>query len=199
MDPDTNTSEASAMQTRRRLHSAAVRLIAGGEAASVRAITREAGITEGALYRHYKGRSELTAAVFRELVAPMIAEKEALVAMRAPVRDRIREWVRCTFARFDRDPDGFAYVFLSDEAVDGVDAATVGRQGALFAELVEQGRSEGALREMDRSIATALFVGLLLAVPTRIRGGALAGPASVHVDAVADAAWRVLAVDGLGG
>jgi AcrR family transcriptional regulator len=196
MDLDTNTSEASAMQTRRRLHSAAVRLIAGGEAASVRAITREAGITEGALYRHYKGRSELTAAVFRELVAPMIAEKEALVAMRAPVRDRIREWVRCTFARFDREPDGFAYVLLSDEALDGVDEVTVGRQGALFGELIEQGRSEGALREMDRSIATSLFVGLLLAVPTRIRGGALAGPASVHVDAVADAAWRVLAVDG---
>lgn len=199
MDPDTNTSEASAMQTRRRLHSAAVRLIAGGEAASVRAITREAGITEGALYRHYKGRSELTAAVFRELVAPMIAEKEALVAMRAPVRDRIREWVRCTFARFDRDPDGFAYVFLSDEALDGVDEVTVGRQGALFGELIEQGQREGVLREMDRGLATALFVGLLLAVPTRIRGGALAGPASVHVDAVADAAWRVLAVDALGG
>jgi AcrR family transcriptional regulator len=194
MDPDTYTSEGSALETRRRLHSAAVRLIAGGEAASVRAITREAGITEGALYRHYKGRSELTAAVFRELVAPMIAEKEALVAMRAPVRDRIREWVRCTYARFDRDPDGFAYVFLSDEAVDGVDAVTVGRQGALFGELIEQGQREGALREMDRALATALFVGLLLAAPTRIRSGALAGPASVHVDAVADAAWRVLAM-----
>lgn len=194
MDPDTYTSEGSALETRRRLHSAAVRLIAGGEAASVRAITREAGITEGALYRHYKGRSELTAAVFRELVAPMIAEKESLVAMRAPVRDRIREWVRCTYARFDRDPDGFAYVFLSDEAVDGVDATTVGRQGALFSELIEQGQREGALREMDRALATALFVGLLLAAPTRIRSGALEGPASVHVDAVADAAWRVLAV-----
>lgn len=200
--------DGSALDTRRRLHAAAVRLTGGGGSggggggggggASVRAITREAGVTEGTLYRHYKGRTELLAAVFRELVTPMIAEKESLVAMRAPVRDRLREWVRCTYARFDRDPDGFAYVFLSDE-VAGVDVETAGRQDALFAELIGQGQREGMLREMDAELATTLFIGLLLAVPTRIRGGGLAGPATAHVDAVAEAAWRVLAVEGSGG
>jgi AcrR family transcriptional regulator len=143
-----------------------------------------AGLTEGALYRHYESREDLLADLFTTLVEPMITEKLNIVAMRAPIRDRLREWVRCTFASFDRDPLGFAYVLLTPLPLSPAHAKLAGRQSALFLELFEQGRKEHQLRDLDPALASALFVGLLLAVPQRIRSKRLKGPASQYIDEV---------------
>jgi AcrR family transcriptional regulator len=180
--------------TRIRLHEAALYLVAReGPGASVRAIARRAGVTEGALYRHYKNRDALLAAVFFELVEPMVTEKENLVAMRAPVRDRLREWVRCTYARFDDNPDAFAYIFLTDHDFPREHARLSGRQSELARQLLEQGRSEGVMRPMDPELAAAIFVGLLLGVPERVRSGRLTGPASRYTDEISRAIWLALA------
>ena len=180
--------------TRRRLHAAAVRsVVERGAERSVRKIAGRAGITGAALYRHYSGLEELFGAVFQELVGPMIAEKENLVAMRAPVRDRLREWVRCTYATFDRSPDAFAYVFLSDRPLPERLRPLAHRQSELFGDLLAQGRREGTIRRMDDAVATSLFVGLLLSIPARLRDGAVDGPAAAHVAEVDRAIWLVLA------
>lgn len=188
-----NASPIPPPDTRTRLHQAALRLVAReGPDASVRAIAKAAGVTEGALYRHYKSRDDLLGAVFAELIDPMVAEKENLVAMRAPVRDRLREWVRCTYARFDKDPDAFAYVFLTAHDLPKKHRSLYGRQSALLAQLFEEGREEGVLRDLDPAIASTLFVGLLLSVPTRVRQKVLPKPAVQYTDEVARAVWLTL-------
>jgi AcrR family transcriptional regulator len=182
--------------TRSRLHLAATHLVARqGPGASVRAIAKRAGVTEGALYRHYTSRDNLLGAVFAELIEPMIAEKQALVATPAPTRDRLREWIRCTYASFDRDPDGFAYVFLTNHDLPPEHAHLAGLQRGLLRRLIAQGRDEGVLRDMPEDLAATLFIALLLGVPARVRKGGLPNPASGYVDEVARAVWRVLAKD----
>lgn len=188
-----STVPAGNVGTRERLHRAALHLVdRHGPAASVRAIAREAGVTEGALYRHYPSREHLLAAVYVELVAPMIAEKENLVAMRVPMRDRLREWIRCTYVRFDRDPAAFAYIFLTqhDLPADLIGVSAV--QSSLFKRLVEDGKSLGEIGDIPTDLASAIFVGLLLTVPAQIRRGSLAGPAEQHVDEIARVAWLAL-------
>lgn len=181
--------------TRTRLHEAALRVVAqSGPAASVRAIAKAAGLTEGALYRHYPSRDHLLGAVFAELIEPMIAEKEALVAMRAPIRDRLREWVRCTYARFDKSPEGFAYIFLTDHDFPKEFAKLSGKQSALLRALIAQGQAEGELRDLPESLAATLMIGQLLAVPAAIYRRSLKKPAMQYVDEVADAIWRTLGV-----
>lgn len=178
---------------RERLHRSAIEVVGReGAGASVRAIAADAGVSEGALYRHYQSREHLLAAVLAELIEPMVAEKETLVAMRAPMRDRLREWVRSTYARFDLDPVAFGYVFLTDLPLPAMTEPVIGRQSALFGELFKQGRDSGELREMPVALASGLFVGLLLSVPKGLRAGRLRGKASRHVDEVSDAVWRVL-------
>jgi len=173
-----------------RLHAAALQQVAShGPLASVRSITKAAGVTEGALYRHYESRGHLLGAVFAELVRPMVAEKEALVAMRAPIDDRLREWVRCTYARFDKDPDGFAYIFLTTHTLPKEYQRLSGRQSELLRELLAQGQALGVVRSIPADVAAALFVGLLLSVPTQIRQGGLKKPALNYVDEVARAIW----------
>lgn len=182
--------------TRDRIHRATIHAVAtAGAAASVRAIAKVAGLTEGALYRHYTGRDQLLMAVYAELVEPMIVEKENLLAMRAPLRDKIREWVRCTYASFDRDPAGFAFVFLTEHATPAADPRLVGRQSTIFLDLIRQGRAVGEIRAIDPELAAALFIGLLLGVPRRIRAAGLRGPASRYIDEVAHATWLMLTSD----
>ena len=180
--------------TRRRLHAAAVRsVVERGAEQTVRKVAGRAGVTGAALYRHYSGLEELYGAVFEELVGPMIAEKQNLVSMRAPVRDRLREWVRCTYACFDRNADAFAYVFLSDRPLPERLVPLAHRQSELLAELLAQGRAEGALRKVTGAVAVRLFVGLLLSIPAGIREAAVDGPASAHIDEVDRAIWLTLA------
>ena len=185
--------------TRDRLHEAAIRLVGQDrEDVSVRAIAKEAGLSEGSLYRHYSSRDELLGAVFAEQIEPMIAHKEALVAMRASIEDRLREWVRSTYERFDRDPDGFAFVFLRSHHLPAQYTHIAGRQSRLLIELIGQGQREGKVRAMPAELAATIFIGLLLGVPERIRGGVLRAPALGYTDEIAGAIWRSLAVSGFG-
>ncbi len=179
--------------TRTRLHRAATHLVSrDGPAASVRAIARHAGVTEGALYRHYDSREDLLGAVFAELIDPMVTEKRMLVEMRAPIRDRLREWIRCTYARFDTDPDAFAYVFLTDHDLPRRYAGLAGLQRSMLRTLMVQARAEGLLGTLSEDLAATLFVGLLLSVPEGIRAGKLPKPAMQYVDHVAQAVWCTL-------
>ena len=190
-------SKPAQRDTKHRLHEAALRLVVTETTdPSVRAIARAAGVSEGALYRHYASREELFGAIYAELVAPMIAHKEGLVAMRAPIADRLREWVRSTYERFDRDPDGFAYIFLTTHNLPERYASIAGRQSSLFKELVRQGQGEGTLRPMPPELAAGLFAGLLRIVPERVRVGALPAPASAYTDDVFGAVWAVLGAEG---
>lgn len=179
--------------TRARLHRAATYLVAReGPGASVRAIARRAGVTEGALYRHYQNREDMLGAIFAELIEPMVTEKQLLVDMRAPLRDRFREWIRCTYARFDKDPDGFAYVFLTDHDFPPRYAPLAGVQSSMIRTMMTQARAEGMLGEMSEDLAATLFVGLLLSVPEGIRAGKLPEPALRYVDHATRAVWCML-------
>ncbi|MEZ6317624.1 MAG: TetR/AcrR family transcriptional regulator [Phycisphaerales bacterium] len=170
-----------------------MRLVAKqGPDASVRAIAKEAGLSEGALYRHYDSREALLGAVFIELIEPMIAHKEGLVAMRAPIDDRLREWVRSTYDQFDKDPNGFAFTFLTNHDLSDKYTQIAGRQSGLLKELLRQGQAEGRVRDMSIDLAAGMFVGLLLSVPERILRGILPAPAKDYTDEIAQAVWRCL-------
>lgn len=191
-----SASNSGEENTKDRLHGAALRLVArDGAGASVRAIAREAGVSEGALYRHYKSREHLMGAVFEDLVRPMIIQKEGLLAMRAPLHDRLREWIRCTYVGFDRDPDGFAFVLLTDHALPSDIAHIKGRQSQLLTGLLSEGQNAGILRPLPIALARAMFIGLLLSVPTRVLNTELQGPASTYTDEIARAIWLALAND----
>ena len=182
--------------TKERLEAAAMHAVnrRGRRAASVRSITRAAGVTEGALYRHYKSKDALLAAVYDRVVAGMIEEKRALVEGRGPMRERLRDWIRLTYRSFDADPDGFAFVFLSDAgAVPRRPGGIPPRaQSGLFTELVRKGQASSELRPLVPELAAAHFTALMLNVPRLIRAGTLAGPAAKYVEEIAGAAWCVL-------
>ncbi len=190
--------QQSGSTTRENLVAAAVRLAAaqGTDTTSVRSIAREAGVTEAMLYRHFKNKQDLWLDIYTRIVDDMIEEKKSLLHDSAPIRERLREWVRLTYAYYDDNPDAFTYVLLLPHSFAEALGDTCTRQGHLLLELIAEGQHSGECRPLDPQLALTLFSGLLLSVPRLINEGRLEGPATSHVDDVAAAAWRVLGQSG---
>lgn len=187
----------TAKNTKTILAQSIVYLVArGGEqAATIRAIAERTGVTEGAVYRHYRSKAELRWQAYKQIVEEMIREKQHLAFSPAPVREKLHEWVRLTYAYFDRYPDAFTYVLLVPLPQPLSQEQIATHQGRLFMALMTEARDSGAIRDVSPQMALSHFTGVMLNVPRLINEGTLQGLASSHVDEVADSIWRILRPD----
>ena len=176
------------------LAAAAVRLVAsrGAKATTIREIARETGVTEGAIYRHYPSKEELYWHAYQGIVDEMVGEEKPLVTGTAHLRHRLREWIRLSYAYYDRSPEAFSYVLLTPHVVSASRLETTTIQGSLFMEMIRRASASGEVRAISPELALSHFSGLLLNVPRLINEGRLEGPASRYVEEVAGVAWRVL-------
>ncbi|MCA9311302.1 MAG: TetR/AcrR family transcriptional regulator [Phycisphaerales bacterium] len=183
--------------TRDNLIAAAVRLAAAhGTDASVRTITREAGVTEAMLYRHFKNKDDLWRDIYTRIVTEMIDEKRALMHTDEPLSVRLREWIRLTYAYYDGNRDAFTYVLLMPHAFTEKLGTVCTRQGEMLRDLIVKGqRADECRADLDPDLAVSHFGGLMLNIPRLINAGQLPGPAMRHVDDVADAVHRVLGLN----
>ena len=180
--------------TKEELVHATIRLASRGgmEAASVRSITREAGVTEGALYRHYRSKEQLWVEVYTRIVEAMAEDKAVLLEADLPAREQLGEWIRLTYAYYDGNRDAFNYVLLAPKSLADSLGEVYTRQGRLFTELFTRLSAKGEVRQMDPKLAMALFAGIVLTVPRLVNEGGLEPLASGYTEEITDAVWRVL-------
>lgn len=175
---------------------AAIRVVAqqGVNGASVRRIASEAGVTEGALYRHFASKDDLCAQAYRQIVADMAGEKERILASPAPVHEKLRDWIRVSFAYYDRYPDAFTYVLLT--AHGDVEDDITRRQGRMLTQLLARAIGGGEVPPMDPAVAMSHVTGVMLNIPRLINDGTLTSPAMDYVDAATVAVWGIFGLDG---
>jgi AcrR family transcriptional regulator len=180
--------------TKEELVNATIKLASRGgmEAASVRSITREAGVTEGALYRHYRSKEQLWVEVYTRIVEAMAEDKAVLLDAELPARECLGEWIRLTYVYYDGNRDAFNYVLLAPKSLADSLGEVYKRQGRLFMELFTRLSARGEVRELDPKLALAIFGGIVLAVPRLVNEGGLEPPASGYVEEITDAVWRAL-------
>ncbi|QDU72127.1 TetR/AcrR family transcriptional regulator [Mucisphaera calidilacus] len=191
------TGDVHELGTRHALTEAALRLARDGgmDKASVRSITREAGVTEATLYRHFQNKSALWEEIYKTIVLEMIREKQELVDADQPFRQRLRRWVELTYNYYDGNVDAFTYVLLMPRAYAERLGDIYYVQGRLLRRLLADGMTEGNCEGMDLDLAVTMVTGLMLNVPRRINEEKLQGPALHYCDRVADAIFRVLGCD----
>jgi AcrR family transcriptional regulator len=179
--------------TKAELVAAAVRLGARGgpTAITIRAIAHEAGITDAAVYRHYRSKEELLCHAYAVIIDGMISEKQHLVTSNAPLPEKLREWVRLSYASFDRDPEAFMFALATPHVAPQSEHVATTGHGGLFLELFERARAAGEVRPCLPELAISLFSGVVLSVPRMVNEGTLEGPAGAYVDEVSGAAWRI--------
>jgi AcrR family transcriptional regulator len=167
----------------------------GTGAATIDAIARRVGITQGAIYRHYRSKEELAWDAYRQIVEEMIEEKKHLLESKASFQTSLYEWIRLTFEYFDRDPEAFTYVLLvSHLNVAPSHQEITHRQSELFLKLIRQAQANGEARLIAPELALCHFTGLMLNVPRLINEGVLPRPAIAYLSEISDQMWRVLGV-----
>jgi len=182
-------------KSKERLIRATARLAATGglHGLTVQAIAREVGFTDGAMYRHYRSKEELLWAAYEWYLSEMILEKKRLAAEDRFIDEKLREWVRLTYAYFDRDPEAFSFVLLTPHPQPTLEEhyELLTAQGRQFTAMIECAQAAGEVRPMPTGVALSHFSGLMLNVPRLIREGQLDKPAVQYVDEVWRAVWRV--------
>src|SRR5262245_43102503 len=84
----------------------------GYDATRVRHIAERAGVTEGALYRHFPSKEALAQELYRRHLNAYTARLRAVGASGGPAERRLREIVRSSLESYRAEPDALSFVLL---------------------------------------------------------------------------------------
>jgi AcrR family transcriptional regulator len=180
--------------TRERIEKAATRLFVakGVTDTSVRDITRDVGISEGAMYRHFESKDDLVWRTFEQNYTAFARELEALAAREAGAKQKIAAMIRGFCRAHDANPTLFNFLVfvqhgqLAKLAVEAPTPVTVMR--AVVYRAIEQGE----IPTQDPDLATALVLGAVLQPATFAAYGRIALQLEPIGDRLVAAAWAAV-------
>jgi AcrR family transcriptional regulator len=184
------------------IEAAALKLFAANGIAetTVRDIAEEAGVTEGALYRHYPSKNEMAWKLFcREVERLALPLAEVLQRRHIPFADRVREAVKFLYGYYGRRPVEFTFVLLTQH---GFPARTLPDRkrnpNDLVIDFLRRAVAEGQIPRVDAALAAALVMGCVLEPLVMHRYGRLRKEPAAMAAAVSDACLALLGPRGAG-
>ena len=164
----------------------------GVDGATTRDIAARAGVSEGALYRHYKGKEELATALFMETHDRLSAVIREAAAMEAPFAERVSALVTAYCGLADEDWARFSFHLLSLHRFLPYYAED-GRDPVSEVERFLQGAVErGDLASLDVEPTAAMALGVVTQLAQNKAYGRVKGGLSAHAPAAARAILAVI-------
>jgi AcrR family transcriptional regulator len=176
---------------------AAIELFAarGVDGVSIADIATAAGISQGALYRHYRSKDEMAAQLFAEAYRRTGAELAAIGAGKQGFAAHIRGMVEHFCGLYDADPALFRFMLLAQHDVlpeiDDSGSAPVAAIETAIAGAI----SAGELGAVEIELAAAAVMGIVLQSALFHLYGRVTGPLLPRAPALARAA--IAAVEAL--
>ncbi len=164
----------------------------GVDGTSIRDIAARAGVTEGALYRHYDSKDGLVRALFlmhHRTFADRL--REACEGAASPA-GRIRSMIDAFYRLHDEDPAVFEFILMTRHAI--LDSVRQGPENPVdvAAGVIADGMKAGAWPRQNLALATEIALGIVLEIPVGKRFGRLRGRTSSFTDEVAKAVIAAL-------
>ena len=181
--------------TKSRIEQATIKVVGikGPKHATVRDIAREAGITEGLLYKYFENKCDLISSVWRECMTSMLQAKKETAKTYESYDQFILNWIRISFEAYDSNPDSFSLLFLQHiPELDEESTRLKKQQGKLFISVMNRAKSEDKLKWKDTVLATHLFANHFLSIPKLIRAKVISGPASDYTEMIARSSQQML-------
>ena len=180
--------------TRERIEEAATKLFVqrGITETSVRDITREVGISEGALYRHFESKDDLVWQTFEQGYTSFARELDSLAAGQQGAKEKIGAMIRGFCRAHDNNPTLFNFLVfvqhgqLSKLAEDAPTPVTVMRS------VIVRAIQDGEIPAQDPDLATALVLGAVLQPATFAAYGRIALKLEPVSDRLVAAAWAAV-------
>jgi len=180
--------------TRQRIEEAATRLFVerGITETSVRDITRQVGISEGALYRHFESKDDLVWQTFEQGYSSFARELDSLAAREHGAKQKIAAMIRGFCRAHDDNPTLFNFLVfvqhgqLSKMPEDAATPVTVMRA------VLKRAIDEAEIPPQDPDLATALVLGAVLQPATFAAYGRIALKLEPVSDRLVAAAWAAV-------
>ena len=177
------------------IEAAALKLFAtkGLGQVTIKDIAREAGCTEGALYRHYPSKDEMAWALFSREVERFGAKLREVVQGPGTFANRVRKGVEVFYRFFDEDRVAFSFILLSQHNFPpGRELSPDLNPNKLVIRFVEEGVKKGKFGIRDAGLGAAMVLGLVLQLAVMHATGMFKYLMSTKIDDVSDACLKVL-------
>jgi AcrR family transcriptional regulator len=160
----------------------------GLEGVSIAEIATAAGVSQGALYRHYAGKSELAWSLFSTAYLRTGEELDAIRTARSGFDAGVTAAVGHFCTLYDDDPALFRFMLLSQHGLlPRIERGSRTPVDAI-ADMVSDAVAAQQLRPVDPLTGAAVIMGVVLQTATFHIYGRLAGALSARAPALARAA-----------
>lgn len=183
-----------ARNARPKIERAALKLFiaAGVEAATTREIADTAGVSEGALYRHYKGKDELALALFMETHNRLAVMMQEAFTAPGKLEDKVRSAVTAYCQLADEDWLLFSFHLVSLNRFVPHDTKREDDPVSVVERLVSMLMDNGDIPKGDAALVAAMSLGVVMQAGLNKIYNRLPGPFSRHVDAFTKAIMAIL-------
>ncbi len=157
----------------------------GVDGTSIRDIAERAGVTEGALYRHHKGKDDLVRALFFENHAGFAKMISHLWKSDGRFQVLIPDLVRAFFEFYDQDPYIFRFVMLVRHKLLEEVRADEKNPVELLSRIVREAMKRGEIPKGDEPLLTQLILGMVMQTAVGQYYGRIDGPLVDRAETVA--------------
>jgi AcrR family transcriptional regulator len=179
------------------IYQSATRLFSerGLSGTGIREIAKEAGVSEAALYRHWRGKRQLARDIFVQGMTEMHRAVAEGVPQDGPICDAVLNMVRICYQAYDRNPVVFQYLLLSQHELWRTIEDSDPNPVAFWFELLRARAPECKLDEyLANEVLGPITLGMILRPSIAAAYGSIELPLSQHATSVAVAICRVLGV-----
>ena len=164
----------------------------GIDGTTVEDIARGAGVAEGALYRHFKGKDELAWHLFSTHLNQFTTDLMAKVLSESGLKGRLRVLVHECFAAFESDRDLFTFLILTEHRELQKYPESHMHPGHVALKIVEDGQKEGVARKGTPYLWASLIIGALIRACIVRMYGRIKTDLRKHSEEVSDALWSMV-------
>jgi len=186
-----------ARNARPKIERAALKLFIheGVDAATTREIAEKAGVSEGALYRHYKGKDQLALSLFMETHNRLGQMMHEALSGSGTLEEKIQAAVRAYCELADEDFLLFSFHLVSLNRYLPYDKRRDDDPVSITERIIDSLMQEGALPKGDPALKAAMALGVVMQAGQNKIYNRLPGPLTQHAPALARAVVAVLKSD----
>jgi AcrR family transcriptional regulator len=187
-------------QAKEKVERAAIELFAanGVDGASIGEVAALAGVSQGALYRHYPSKEDLARSLFAASYRRIGAELTEICSHATGIAGRIAAMVGHFCTLYDSDPALFRFLLLTQHNfLPQLDEAP-NEPPSQIARAIAEAVAAGELAPLDPALGAAVVMGVVLQTATFHLYGRIEGPLAARAEVLAYAALAAVRAIGRG-
>lgn len=162
---------------------------------SVHHIQKQAGVSIGSIYHHFKNKEAIAKALYDDLVGLMGQSMTEIMASEETTKNRLKAVCAHLFELTETSPKVMQYILYARHREFMPDEIPIcsSRPFAIIREMVREGIEKGEVRQMDLTVATASLMGGAIRLIYLRLDGVLEKPVTFYLDEIWECCWKSIA------